>query len=228
MTSSDRHSHLRAAISVRRALGAIATPAVVTIALALLLIAVAACGDDDGGTPSASDAASPTSSSVSATTTPTPPGDGNGGGNGQASPTVAATVGVQSPAPGNTGTGTATIAGVQYDFSVSTCAIQPDLVFIVGFGVAPDGNPFIGTTQWNRQNYQGVPNAIEVGIGTNSASLLQLPEKVYKLGNSVVGSSLESLELDETAFEVTVTGKFIDLQAPDAPPVPGTFSLSCS
>ncbi len=221
MTSSDRYSLPGAAFVVKRALASVASPAVFISVLALLVIAVAACADDDDGTPSGSGTASPTSS-LSATASPSPSDNGNGNGNGQVTPTPGASPdGEPSPSPNNTGEGTATIDGVQYDFSVSTCAIQPDFVFVVGFGTAPDGNPLIGSVM-------GAPDAIEVGIGTNASSILDLPEQVFKLGSLVAGSTVESVDIDVTGFDLTVTGMFVDLQAPEAPPVPGTFSVSCT
>jgi len=219
MTSSDGYSLPGAACVVKRALASVGSPAVFISVLALLLVAVAACADDDDGTPSGSGTASPTSS-LPATASPSPADSGDGNGNGQATPAPTSS-GEASPPPDNTGLGTATIDGVQYDFTVTTCAIQPDFVFVVGFGTGSDGNPHIGSVM-------GALNAVEVGIGTNAASVLDLPEQVFKMGSSVAGSTVDSLDLDVTAFDLTATGMFVDLQAPEAPPVPGTFSVSCT
>lgn len=233
MTSSDRYSPSGAAFVVKRALASAASPAVFISVLAFLLIAVAACTDDDDGTPSASDTASPTSS-LSATTSPSSTdngdGDGNGNGNGQATPTPSGTLGAEeSPPPDGTGSGTATIDGVQYDFSVTDCAISPEFVLVIGFGIGPDGNPLIGTTTWNKLDLiTGVPDAFEVGIGVNQSSLLGVGDQVFKMGSTVLRSTVDSLEIDVTAFDLTASGMFVDLLAPEAPPVPGTFSVSCS
>ena len=208
MTSSNRHSLSGATSVYKRALASIAAPAVLVSVIALLLIAVAACGDDDSG-----DSASPSASGSAS------PSDGR----------ETQTPGVEvSPRPETTGSGTATIDGVQYDFVVSTCSIQPELVLVIGLGTGPDGNPLIGTAQWNELDFREVPEAFEVGIGLNAPSLLSLPEQVFKMGNTVLRSTVESVEIDTTAFELTTSGMFVDLEAPEAPPVPGTFSVSCS
>ena len=213
MTSFHRHSFSGAASSFKRALASVVSLAVFISVLALLLIAVAACGDDDAG-----DSTSPTSS---------PSASGSGDGNGDGRETQTPGVGV-SQRPDVTGSGTATIDGVQYDFAVSTCAIGPQLVFVIGFGTDPDGQPFVGTATWNELDaISGVPNAIEVGIGANASSLIDVGDKVYKLGSAVLGSTIESLEMDAKAFDLTTSGMFVDLVAPEAPAVPGTFSVSC-
>ncbi len=237
MTSSDRYSPSGAAFVVKRALASAAAPAVFISVLAFLLIAVAACTDDDDGTPSATDTASPTSS-LSATTSPSSTdnggGDGNGNGNGQATPTPSGTLGAEeSPPPDGTGSGTATIDGVQYDFSVSTCSIapeiEPDLVRVIGFGTGPDGKPLIGTASWNKLDLiTGVANTFDVVISVNASSLFSVGDQIFKMGTTVLGSAVDSLEIDLTGFSLTVSGMFVDLQAPEAPPVPGTFSVSCS
>ena len=211
MTSSNTNTSHGGASVLRRMLARFARPPVFISMLAVLLIfAVAACGDDDG-TPSASDSASPTNS-LSATGSTSPSGDGD-----------------ILPTPNATGLGTATIDGVQYDFAVTTCSIGPELVLVIGFGTDPDGQPLVGAASWNELDFiSGVPDAFEVGIGVNAPSLLDVGDKVYKLGSVVLGSTVESIDINVTAFDLTASGLFVDLEDPEAPAVPGTFTVSCS
>ena len=220
MTNVEANAHNRL-LALLRSSGAF-------IVLFVLLAALAACGgDDDDDTGQVS--VSPTSSAAAATTAGSSPTAT--GSNGTAQPTLAPTfAGTAEPTPATSTvtSGTATIAGIQYDFTVLGCTVGPDLVIVTGSGLAPDGRPFIATAQWSKIDYRGIENAVEVGIGTNAESLFDLPEQVLKLGTPVAGSTVSSLEIDIAAFNVSVTGTFVDLNDTSAPPVDGSFSLSCT
>lgn len=185
----------------------------------LLLAAAVACGDDDDAAPAQSN--SPDASGTEATATATPlNGDGgqtsappdNGG---PTLPTAAL------------GTGQATIDGVSYSFEVDTCSVGADGAYIIGFGSDSTGVPIIGTATWFGESYLGIENAIEVGIGVNAVSLLEIGDQVYKMGQAVEGSAVEDFAVDAATFQLTASGMFVDLQAPDDPPVEGAFTVAC-
>lgn len=198
-----------------RAVASVFWRAGLIIPLALLLVLVAACGDDDDGTQPGPGTGSPTPSLQTTA---------------GASPTTApaSSGGEQSPPPVGPNSGTATISGVQYDFTTDSCAITPDSVVILGSGRASDGRTFIATASWYRVDIFGDADVVDVGIHTNVTGLLDPPDQSFRMGSSVENSTIESIDVDVTGFDVVASGTFIDKQAPEAPPVTGTFSVSCN
>ena len=185
MTSSDRYSLPVAASVVKPALASVASHAVFVSVLALLLIAAAACADDD----STGDTASPTSS-LSAS-------DGNG-----QTPTPGASLIVEESPPPSTGSGTAIIDGIQYDFAVSTCSIQPELVLVIGAQNSSNCNQLkavainkgvpahliIGPEELDRSWLKGITKVgITSGASTPEKQVRAVieaiaPENVYRVG----------------------------------------------
>lgn len=224
MIFSNIASFLYSGHVVKRALAsAVSRARLLIIPLALLLIAVAACGDDDGAQPG-QETGSPTSSlQTTAGSSPT----GNGG-SGDASPAPTNGGGEPTPPLGNTNSGTVIIGGVQYDFTTASCAIASDSVVVLGTGQASDGRPFIVTASWFLVDIFGNEDAVDVGIHTNVTGLLEAPDQSFRMGDAVANSTVESMDIDVSGFELTITGTFVDQRAPEALPVEGSFTLSCS
>lgn len=226
MTPSDTASHVDSDSARLGTLSSIVSRVVSISLLALLLVVVAACGDDDDdGTQPGQETGSPTNS-VEVTASPLPTASGDGNGQTTAPPT--GSLGDQSPSPGTTNSGTAIIAGVRYDITVNSCSVKPDNVFIIGGGLMPDGRPFIAIATWYEMDFFGSTNVVELVISTNVFGLLEDPEHIYKMGKSDTASTIDSIDLDVTAFSVDATGTFLDHKAPSDPPVEGSFTLSCS
>ena len=224
MNSSDMPSLLSGGRSVKRAVTFVVSRAVLIIPLALLLIAAAACGDDDD-TQLGQETGSPTSS-LQTTSGPSPTDNGgSGNGGGQTSPAPNSSAGEQTPPPGS---GTAIIGGVQYDFATDLCTITPASLLVLGTGLASDGRPFIASATWARVDIFGNEGAVNVSIHTNTDALLEPADQSFTMGNYVANSTAESIDIDVTGFDLTVIGTFVDLKAPEAPPVEGSFTLSCS
>jgi len=205
MASSDVRFRLAAGRVIRRASASFSLrPWLVTVPVCVLVLALAlaACGGDDGA-PAGENTNSPTADGGS--------GDGP-------SP---------SPAQSTSGSGSATIAGVDYEFPTARCITGSNPALVIGSGQAPDGLPFISFVNWFKNGSVVIENSVEVGIGTNAPYLFEDADRVYKIGNSVLGSTVDSIDFDTTGFDLTISGKFVDLKAPDAPPVEGTFSVSC-
>ena len=224
MASSNARSRLGAGRAVRRMVASVVSRAGLIISLTLLLLAVAACGDDDDGTRPGQETGSPTSS-LQTTAGPSPT---DNGGSGQASPTPTSSAGEQTPPPGKSNSGTAIIVGVQYDFTTALCAITPSLVSVLGTGTAPDGRPFIASASWTRVDSLGNEDAVDVGIHTNVVGLLDPADQAFRIGNRIANSTVDSIEIDVTGFDLTISGKFVDDKVPEAPPVEGSFTVSCN
>ncbi len=221
MIFSDIASFLNSGRTVKRAVASVVSRAGLIMPLALLLIAVAACGDDDG---SGQETGSPTPSSQ-ITVGPSPT---DNGGSGQASPTATSSAGDQTTPPAGLNSGTAIIGDIQYDFTTASCAITPDSVVVLGTGQASDGRPFIVTASWYRVDVLGNEDAFDVGIHTNIAGLLDPADQSFRMGNAVANSTVESIDIDVTGFDISATGTFVDQKALEALPVEGSFTLSCS
>ena len=211
--------------AAKRAAASVVSRAVLIIALALLLIFLAACGDDDDGTQLGRETGSP-ASSLQTTSGPSPTNNsGSGNEGGQGSPASTSSAGEQTPPPGS---GTAIIDGVQYEFTANLCTITPSSVTVLGLGQASDGRPFIASATWYQMDIFGNAGAVTVSIHTNKGGLFDPADQAFAMGNYVANSTVESIDIDATGFDVTVTGTFVDLGAPETPPVEGSFTLSCS